>query len=42
MNERELYCFLGGAILVLAVLVLWITVIIPGTNRWNKRFIASM
>lgn len=42
MNERELYCFLRGAILVLAVLILWITVIIPATNRWNKRFIASM
>ena len=42
MNEKELYCFLGGAILVLAVLMLWITVIIPSANRWNKRFIASM
>ena len=42
MNEKELYCFLGGAILVLAVLILWITVIIPGTNRWNKRFITAM
>ncbi len=42
MNEKELYCFLGGAILVLAVLILWITVIIPGTNRWNKRFITTM
>ena len=42
MNEKELYCFLGGAILVLEVLILWITVIIPGTNRWNKRFITAM
>ena len=42
MNEKEFYFFLGGAILVLSVLILWITIIIPGTNRWNKRFIASM
>ena len=42
MTGEQFYFFLGGAVLVLAVMMLWITVIMPGTNRWNKCFITAI
>ena len=33
-----LYAFLYGALLLLSVLGLWLTAIMPGIDRWSKRF----
>ncbi|MCR4819026.1 MAG: histidine kinase [Fretibacterium sp.] len=32
------YFFIGGVALLLSVLGLWVTTIMPGIDRWNKRF----
>ena len=38
MSLEQIYFFVCGAVLILTVLTLWIAVIMPGTNQWNKRF----
>ncbi len=42
MSLKEIYFFIYGAILVLTMLTLWITLIIPNPNQWNKRFFVAM
>ena len=32
------YFFICGAALLLSVLALWFTIIMPGIDRWSKRF----
>ena len=34
----SLYFFIAGAALLLSVLGLWLTAIMPGVDRWSKRF----
>ena len=38
MSWEQLYFFACGAVLVSTLLTLWVAVIMPGTNQWNKRF----
>lgn len=42
MSLKEIYFFIYGAMLVLTMLTLWITLIIPNPNQWNKRFFVAM
>ena len=41
MSRYILNLILSGAALLLSVMGIWFTVIIPGINRWNKRFFLS-
>ena len=38
MSYYILNLILSGAALLLSVMGLWFTIIIPGINRWNRRF----
>ena len=42
MSWENLCFFVCGAVLVLTVLTLWVSVIMPGTNQWNKRFFVTL
>ena len=42
MSIKEIYSFVCGAGMVLMILILWIAVIMPGTNRWDKRFLVTL
>ena len=42
MNLEQIYFFVCGAVMILTVLTLWVAVIMPGTNHWNKRFFVSL
>ena len=42
MSSEQIYFFICGAVLVLTVLILWVAVIMPGTNKWNKRFFVTL
>ena len=35
------YCFILGAALLLALLGVWLTAVMPGLDRWNRRFFRS-
>ena len=41
MNYHFLYTYLSGAALLLSMMGLWFTVIIPGIDRWSRRFFLS-
>ena len=41
MNYHFLYFYLSGAALLLSMMGLWFTVIIPGIDRWSRRFFLS-
>ena len=41
MNFDPIYFFLSGAALLLSLMGLWFTVIIPGIDRWSRRFFLS-
>ncbi|MBR4152579.1 MAG: histidine kinase [Selenomonadaceae bacterium] len=38
MSLNQFYFFVCGAVIALSAMVLWISVIIPSTSQWNKRF----
>ena len=42
MSEEQIYFFIGGVSTALAAMILWIAVILPSPNKWNKRFIVTM
>lgn len=42
MSGDQPYFFIGGAVLVLAALMLWIAVIMPREDRWNKRYVVTL
>lgn len=42
MTVEQFYYFLCGAVLVLTLVILWIAVIMPGKNQWNKRFFVTL
>ncbi len=42
MSLENFYFFLCGAVITLTVLILWISVILPGMNEWNKRFFVTL
>ena len=42
MNGDEPYFFVGGAVLVWVAMILWLATILPGKNRWNKRFLVAL
>ncbi len=42
MTWEQIYFFACGAVLVLTVLILWVAVIMPGMNQWNKRFFVTL
>ena len=42
MSTKEIYSFVCGAGMVLTILILWIAVIMPSTNRWDKRFLVTL
>lgn len=42
MSLKEIYFFTYGAMPVLTMLTLWITLIIPNPNQWNKMFFVAM
>ena len=39
--DNSFYIFIIGAVLVLSLLGLWFTAILPGMDRWSKRFFRS-
>ncbi|MBQ3441915.1 MAG: histidine kinase [Selenomonadaceae bacterium] len=42
MSLEQIYFFVCGAVLVLTMLTLWIAVIMPSPNQWNKRFFITL
>ena len=42
MTLEQIYFFVCGAVLFLTVLTLWVAVIMPGKNRWNKNFFVTL
>ena len=42
MSWEQICFFESGAVLVLTVLTLWVAVIMPGTNQWNKKFFITL
>ncbi len=40
--EEQIFLFLLGAILMLSALELWFALILPGMNRWNRRFLIAV
>ena len=42
MSLEQIYFFTCGAVLVLTVLTLWVAVVIPNPNQWNKRFFVTL
>ena len=38
MSLEQFYFFVCGAVLVLTIMTFWISIIMPSTNQWNKRF----
>lgn len=42
MSLEQIYFFECGAVLALTVMILWVAVIIPGMNKWNKNFFVTL
>ena len=42
MTLEQIYFFECGAVLALTVMILWVAVIIPGMNQWNKNFFVTL
>ncbi|MBQ7198132.1 MAG: histidine kinase [Selenomonadaceae bacterium] len=42
MTAEQFYYFVCGAVLILTLVILWIAVIMPSKNQWNKRFFVSL
>ena len=42
MSWREFYFLLCGGIIISTLLILWVSFIIPGMNKWNKRFFVTL
>ena len=42
MTLEQIYFFVCGAVMILTVLTLWVAVIMPGANQWNKRFFVTL
>lgn len=42
MSWEQIYFFACGAVLLSTLLTLWVTVIMPGTSQWNKRFFIAL
>ena len=38
MTAEQFYYFACGAVLILTLVILWVAVIMPSKNQWNKRF----
>ncbi|MBR3050379.1 MAG: histidine kinase [Selenomonadaceae bacterium] len=39
---EQIYFFTCGAVLILTLLTLWVAVIMPSPNHWNKRFFVTL
>lgn len=42
MSLEQIYYFVTGAVLVMTVLTLWVVVIMPSPNQWNKNFFVTL
>ena len=42
LSLEQIYFFVCGAVLLVTLLTLWIAVIMPSTNQWNKRFFVTL
>ena len=42
MSLEQFYFFLCGAAMTLMLLIIWVSFIIPGINKWNKRFFVAI
>ena len=42
MSLEQIYFFVCGAVMILTVLTLWVAVIMPSSNQWNKRFFVTL
>lgn len=42
MTAEQIYYFVTGAVLALTLVILWVAVIMPDKNQWNKRFFVSL
>ena len=42
MSFEQFCFFLCGSVMTLTVLIIWVSFIIPGINKWNKRFFVTL